>query len=265
VALFALDTLTMSILNDALGIQDLSPYQIGSRREILALLRTIINRKQSVRMLVDGVAEAIVTALLEIRENDNTLLIDYIPQALASHRQDIINSHNISFETVLDHIRILFFSTGIEEATRDGLSVYRLSIPSSVIRLQRREFYRVTTPATAPLRCSIQIPHAEGEYTATLTLQNVSGGGIGLIDEHGEVDCTVGRIYHNCRIYLPGNTIITTALQIKNAYDHVGASGKKSRRIGCLFIDLPKPMMAAVHRFITKLEREQNARAMGRE
>jgi len=33
-------------------------------------------------------------------------------------------------------------------------------------------------------------------------------------------------------------------------------NGKSIRRLGCLFVDLPKSMMNAVQRYITRLERE---------
>jgi c-di-GMP-binding flagellar brake protein YcgR len=54
-----------------------------------------------------------------------------------------------------------------------------------------------------------------------------------------------------------------TTLQIRNLQDITLANGETIRRLGCLFIDLPKSMMSAVQRYITKLERQQNAKATG--
>jgi hypothetical protein len=83
------------------------------------------------------------------------------------------------------------------------------------------------------------------------------------VDEAKVLDNTVGRIYKNCRIALPGGTMIVANLEVRNSQDTTLVNGKTIRRMGCLFVDLPKPMMAAVQRYITKLEREQNAKSTG--
>jgi c-di-GMP-binding flagellar brake protein YcgR len=41
------------------------------------------------------------------------------------------------------------------------------------------------------------------------------------------------------------------------------ANGKRKRRLGLEFVGLPSSMLAAVQRYIMKLEREQNARKSG--
>jgi c-di-GMP-binding flagellar brake protein YcgR len=102
-----------------------------------------------------------------------------------------------------------------------------------------------------------------GSITVVLTLQNVSGGGIAMVDEKKLLDPTIGRIYKDCRIDLPGGTLVVATLQIRNAQEITLANGKSIRRLGCLFLDLPKSMMNAVQRYITKMEREQNAKATG--
>ncbi|MBC7513006.1 MAG: flagellar brake protein, partial [Herminiimonas sp.] len=120
--------------------------------------------------------------------------------------------------------------------------------------------------AGAPVSCTITIPQTgSGEArSVTLVLQNVSGGGIALIDAHGVLVQTIGRVYRNCRIDLPGGTLVVTSLELRNTQAIRLPNGKTVNRLGCLFINLPHAMLAAVQRYITKLEREQNARASGR-
>lgn len=251
-----------TIINaDNVRAQELSPYQVQSRREIIALLRSLGQQRQLITMLASGGPEAVVTTVLEVDEENNTLYIDCAPNPALNRR--ITASDNISFETVLDHIRILFFSPELTECEHEGLPALSLPIPSNLIRLQRREFYRVPTPITSPVRCTIQVPHELGSETVTVTLQNVSGGGIAIVDDKKVLDNTIGLVYKDCRIHLPGNTTVVTSLQVRNSQDVSLPNGKSIRRIGCLFIELPKPMLAAIQRYITKLEREQNAKTNG--
>ena len=249
-----------TIINpDHVKTQELSPYQIHSRREIITLLRSLQEQRQMLTMLINGSPEAVVTSILEIDEESNFLLIDSAPNPAMNRR--IAESDNISFETVLDHIRILFFAAEIQECMYEDRAALQMAIPASLIRLQRREFYRVQTSISNPVRCTIPVQHELGIETVTLTLQNVSGGGIALIDDQKSLDNTTGQIYKDCRIHLPGNTVVVTALQVRNSQDITLPTGKIVRRIGCLFIELPPAMLAAIQRYITKLEREQNAKA----
>ena len=250
--------------NTDYGIEDLSPYQVHSHREIIALLRNIGEHNQLVRMLINGGAEAIVTSILKVDEASRSVLIDCAPSALINQR--ILESDNISFETVLEHIRILFFVTHVDTCLYENLPAFRIAIPESLIRLQRREFYRVPTPVANPLRCAIHIPHETAGGTMTkvvVTLQNVSGGGIAMVDENMVLDNTIGRVYHDCQISLPGGTLVVASLQIRNSHEITLTNGRTIRRLGCRFMDLPKAMLAAVQRYITKLERERNAKETG--
>lgn len=242
-------------------LQELSPYQVHSRREILALLRSLQAQGQLITMLAAGGPDPVVTTVLEVDEENNVVYIDCAPHAAQNRR--IAESDNISFETVLDHIRILFFASDVKETTHDGLPALRMAIPPSLIRLQRREFYRVQTPITNPVRCTIMIQREHGMEPVNVVLKNVSGGGVAIVDEKKELDNTIGLVYKDCQIHLPGNTTVVTSLQVRNSMDATLPNGRVVRRIGCLFIELPKPMLAAIQRYITKLEREQNAKATG--
>ena len=244
--------------------EDLNPYRLHSRREILALLRTIAGQKQMLNMLANRDSTAIVTTILNIDDVAGTLIVDCAQRGYMN--DSILQSDNISFETALEQVRILFFVDRIEQCMYEGAPALKLELPRSVIRVQRREFYRVPTLAGAPVSCTITIPQTDsGEgRPVTLVLQNVSGGGIALIDAQGVLDQTIGRIYRNCRIDLPGGALVVTSLELRNLQEIRLPDGKTANRLGCLFLDLPHVMLAAVQRYISKLEREQNARASGR-
>jgi c-di-GMP-binding flagellar brake protein YcgR len=250
-------------LNSNTGTVDLSPYEVHSRREILALLRAIKDAKQLVSLLVDGGADAVVTSILDIDEAGNMVVVDSAPSGQLNQR--IIASSNISFETVLDRIRILFATDAIIPCTFNGQPAFRFAVPQTLVRLQRREFYRVPTPVANPVRCVIRMPDENGDDTVTVTtaLYNISAGGVALIDEKRLLDNAIGRVYPECRIDLPGGMPITATLEVRNYQDFTLANGRLIRRIGCMFVNLPAALEAAVQRYITKLEREQNARATG--
>src|SRR5690242_14730699 len=112
---------------NSFGVQDLSPYQIHARKEIIALLLSIKENNQLVSLLVNGGKNAIVTSILHVDEVTDKVVIDCAPSALVN--QSIVESHNISFETVLDHIRILFFASKAESCLYESLPALRIDLP----------------------------------------------------------------------------------------------------------------------------------------
>jgi c-di-GMP-binding flagellar brake protein YcgR len=242
------------------GTEDLGAYQVTSRREIIALLRSLREHNQLVRMIYGSGNEAVVTSVLSVNENSGYAVIDSAPGKMQNAR--IIESTHLSFETSLDRIRIIFSAEKVEACDFDGLPALRFLIPATVIRLQRREFYRVPTPRVA---MHVPIPQEEGEppLTAVVAVQNISAGGIGFVDEKMLLDNTPGKIYDKCSIAIPGGSPLICKVEIRNSMDVTLTTGKVIRRIGVKFIELPKPMLAVVQKWITKIERDQNAKSTG--
>ena len=56
---------------------------------------------------------------------------------------------------------------------------------------------------------------------------------------------------------------VTTALQVRNSLDLTLLNNKTNRRLGCEFVNIQRSTLAYVQRYITKLERERNARVAG--
>lgn len=244
-----------------LGTENQEQYQINSRREIVAFLRSISNKNQLISMFVHGETNVVVTSILDVDATNDTVIIDCSIQPDQNRR--IVAAQRISFETTLDQIRILFSSDSVRECMHDNRPALSINIPDSMIRLQRREFYRINTPISNPVRCVLPLPEDLGGYIATFPLVDISGGGVGILDDQMLLDDAIGRSYKACRIDLPDIGIIMMTLQVRNSRILTLLNNKKTRRLGCLFIDIPKPMLAHVQRYIMKLERERNAKVSG--
>src|SRR5437660_717892 len=110
---------------------DLEPFRVRSRREIIALLRSISERNQLVRMVINNGADTVVTSILQVNDNDNTVMLDCAPTATMNQR--VLDSDNLSFETVLESIRILFSSSEAQSFTYENLPAFIIPIPDSLV------------------------------------------------------------------------------------------------------------------------------------
>lgn len=241
-----------------LGTEIQNHYEVNSVREITSILRSLSEKNQLIRMIINGGDEVIVTTILDIE--DDSVIIDRAPDSGLNRR--IIDASNISFETNLNRITILFSAKYAESCTFEDRQALRIELPTSLIRLQRREFYRINTPVTNPVRCSIPLAEApNGIYTVPLV--DISCGGIAILDEKKILDKTAGLEYKNCKIDLHGVGIIVTTLQVRNSQDMTLLNNKTNRRLGCQFMELPSATLSNIQRYIMKLERERNSKING--
>jgi c-di-GMP-binding flagellar brake protein YcgR len=247
-------------ISDA-DLENWHDFEVESRREIIALLRGISEKKQLIRMLVHGESDVCVTSILEVDPDNDAVILDCSINPDQNRR--ILAAKQISYETSLDKIRIMFGSANAQSVTFEGGQALKIALPTSLIRLQRREYYRMATPVSNPVRVEIPLPAEMGGGTTHFPLADISCGGIAILDNRLILGDTIGRIYHDCRIELPEAGTIATGLQIRNSIELTLLNNKSNRRLGCQFVDIPRSALNAVQRYITKLERERNARIAG--
>lgn len=247
------------ILDSAL--ENWHDFEVESRREIIALLRGIADKNQLIRMVVHGEIDVSVTSILDVDPDNNAVILE--PSINADHNRRLLAANGVAFETSLDKIRIMFSIEKIEACTFEGNHALKIAIPPSLIRLQRREFYRMTTPVSNPVRVVIPLPTELGGGTLPFPLADISCGGIAILDNKLILGDAVGKVYPGCRIDVPEIGAVTTSLQIRNSLDMTLLNNKSNRRLGCQFVDIPRAMLNNVQRYITRLERERNSRIAG--
>jgi c-di-GMP-binding flagellar brake protein YcgR len=250
----------MHVLNDS-EMENWHDYEVESRREVITLLKSLGENHQLIRMLVHGEADVAVTSILAVDVENNAVVLDRSINPEQNARALV--AKRIAFETTLDKIRILFSSEHVSEVMFEDAPALKIAIPASMIRLQRREYYRMPTPVSNPVRVMIPLPEELGGGVHPFPLSDISCGGIAIFDHKLILDNTIGLNYPGCRLDLPEVGPVTTTLQIRNSLDLTLLNNKTNRRLGCEFIELSRGNMNNVQRYITKLERERNARIAG--
>ena len=236
-------------------------FEVESRREIVALLRSIGEKNQLIRMLVQGQADVGVTTILDVDPDTNSVILDCSINADQNRR--VLEARTVAYETTLDKIRILFSSERAEKCMFEGSPALKIALPPTLIRLQRREYYRMNTPVSNPVRVVIPLPAELGGGSTSFPLADISCGGIAILDNKLVLGDSIGKSYADCRIDLPDVGNVITSLQIRNSIDLTLLNNKSNRRLGCQFADMGRGALNSVQRYITKLERERNARIAG--
>lgn len=240
---------------------DQRDYQVDSRKEIIALLRSLHESNQLITMIINEGNEVIITAILKVDDESNSLILDCA--ASESSNQRLVEAKRVYFEAALNKISIQFSTFNLQHVSHQGRPALSCPIPLSLIRLQRRENYRIITPVVTPIYCLMHIPESNGGGSVKLPLVDISCGGVSMLDEKQVLNMEFSTLYTDCQMELPGIGKVSVTLQVRNSQSLTLKNHKISRRIGFQFINLSHSMMSQIQKLITKIERERNARQTG--
>lgn len=238
-------------------------YMLHSKSEIVFVLRNVLQKGSLVTVYFDHGQSFLLTALLAVNADSNTLLFDMGSDDEMNTRA--LKADRLLFTTSLDKVKVQFSVKSLQSATHDGRNAFRCAIPETVLRLQRREYYRLTTPVANPIRCKTTIRREDGSSCqADIPLLDISGGGVGLVvDPTMRDDFKIDTVLSDCRIDLPNEGLLVCNLVVRNSFDVTNKSGNHHLRVGCEFVDLPGTRLTMVQRYITHVERERKARMSG--
>ena len=239
-----------------LGISpdDASRYVIESQKEIAYILRALMQRGEGITAHFNHGNDIILTSIIHVDADHDTAILDY--GASEALDRKILDARKIIFITAQDKVKIQFTVNHIEKTDFEGRPAFKINLPESLIKLQRREFYRLTTPISRPLMCTF--PLDEGKKL-NLAIADISIGGIGVITPPATPKFEIDAMYRACYFTLPEIGTIVTALQVRNAFEVTMKNGTRAMRSGCMFVNLPGTMQSMIQRYIIKLERERRA------
>lgn len=244
---------------------DYSRYLLYSRSEILFILRSVIQKGCMLTVYFDNGRHFFLTTLLAISEDGDWLYFD--PGGDAEINRLALAAKKFLLTTMVDKVKVQFSIAGLQTTQAGARKALAGRTPETILRLQRREYYRLSTPIVNPLKCALAIPRPDGSPIAMeLTVLDISGGGVGLqmpTELAGRLEA--GALLVDCRLNLPNEGLLTTSLSVRNSFNVTTKTGQNYLRVGCEYVDLPGTRLSMIQRYITRVERERKAKAAGLE
>ncbi|MEI8031129.1 MAG: flagellar brake protein [Comamonadaceae bacterium] len=240
---------------------DPDKYMVHGRIEIAAILSAICKTGSVVTATLDGVADDfILTSMIAIRPEQNCVLLDCGANADANRRA--LTAGKIVCTTVLDGIRIQMTCQAFGNVQFEGREVFSMAMPESLLRLQRREYYRIGTPRTHPLVCDLTPAAGVIDVAHGVVIVNISCGGISVIDSQTTAKLETGTVLRMCHIVLPEFGVVTADIVIRGSVEVTFRSGLRDRRSGWEFTGMLERERSLIQRYITKLEHEHRHRGI---
>jgi len=238
--------------------EDISQYLLHSRSEILYILRELISKKTMVTVYFNRGKEFILTAMLTVLPERGAIVFDCGSQDALN--QKLLESDRIIFVAAMSGIRIQFVTNKVQEVQFQGKDAFITDFPKQLLRLQRREFYRLEIPAFARIECAI--PDPSGGKSTVLPIHDISLGGLSITSNKQFENSEIMEKFHNCRIELKNFGTVIADLEVRNSIQVTQRSGPVTR-LGCKFIDLSPAMQSLVQRYMVNVEKERRAMTAG--
>ena len=234
-----------------------SDYLVRSALEIRFLLRAIREQKALVVMHFPDNNEVLFTCIVDVDAERGDLVLDYPNNEQTCRRA--LAAETLICTTTHDEVKVQFKAEALRKVRHKGRDELCCDIPEALLRVQRRNSFRVQTPQADPLKCVIHLPDGIEPPSAEVIVLDISCGGIAVIDHHPRIAMEPGMIYEHCEMVLPGIGEVEFKLQVKDTFTHTLRNGLNCKRVGCAFVDMHESTRAAVQRYIILRERELRA------
>ena len=227
-------------------------FLIESKAEILGLLRALREeRSQIVLHFSDN--RYIASRVLEVWQQKDRVAFDFGPDATAN--EALLAAGHAVAETCLRQVSIQFELKGLRRIELSDGPALETAVPDCMLRLQRREAFRVPTPTLRPI--TLFVPGQDHcPRDVHMRVIDISSGGIGTVCDTSVFEPQAGTVLDNCQLALPEVGLVIADIEIRHVDITTDAFNRTQAQCGMRFLTLSPQMSAFVQRFVMKLERE---------
>jgi len=242
---------------------DYSQFLLYSKSEILAVLRALIHKGVMITVHFDHGESFLLTSMLGMAADNRKFILD-VGSNEEMNRKALL-ADKLIFTTIVDKVKVQFRLSKLSLTQSEGRPAFVGSVPETVLRLQRREYFRLATPIAKPLLLAATVRREDGSaFTVNVPLLDISGGGVGLLAEPDQAQFFHrGDTLHDCKLQLPDEGLLVATLGVCTLIETTTRTGSPFVHVGCEYIGLPTQRMIMVQRYITRVERERKARETG--
>ncbi|MGE5337085.1 MAG: flagellar brake protein [Gemmatimonadota bacterium] len=235
----------------------LERFALYSRVGVVALLGQMAEHRVLTNVYYDATGSFFLTVLLSINPDFEQVVIDSAPNEGVQRR--VLESRRLVFVAFVQGVKLQFEAARAEAISFEDRPALRVRLPERVIRMQRREFFRVRPLANRPVRCCVR--DVQADRSITLRVLDISGGGLALVCKGDEMQFSLGMELPDCVIDLPGEGSIGAGLRVR-AIELTQQEGEK--RIGCEFVQFAPQASLLLQRYINQVEAEHRKGAPDR-
>lgn len=231
---------------------DVGAYMLHTPIEIGYVLRTLTLKQDMISVYFDHGKKSILSAILDVDLKAGGFWFDV--SSVNALNEELLRSTRLVFVASPDGVKIQFVVNKSPRFSQaDGRTAFFVEFPDDMIKLQRREYFRLETPIGRPLMCRMPF----GGRMIEMSLHDISIGGVGLWLPP-TIKVALMDIFQACRLDLGTFGVIEFKLEVRSNRMVTRRNGGTQAMLGCRFVELPRHTENVVQRYIAQLERERH-------
>ncbi|MBD3669433.1 MAG: flagellar brake protein [Gammaproteobacteria bacterium] len=244
----------MSDVENLIDAPENEEFLIHSRSSIASILRNLMRENRTISAYLPSSDDMVATSVLHVDADKNMVIVERARETKLNHLFE--DGHNILFDLKHNNVILQFVAKRTQPARFNGQSAVFLELPKVLLRLQRREYFRVAAD-TGNQNITCTLKETDGSELK-LEVEDLSLGGIGTTLELGESPTIKQfKTFRNCLLQIPGFGTLQIDLQVRNCFEKTLSSGKRVVRLGLSYVDLPADKEAMLQKYINKVQLEQ--------
>jgi c-di-GMP-binding flagellar brake protein YcgR len=229
--------------------------------QIAAMMRRLAERGQKVWISFGHDSGVFESAIAAVSTDGRTV---YFPCAeLEDVNAQLEAAGSLVGISQLDGVTIQFNVALMRQVTR--AKAFASPMPRSLVRLQRRDFFRLVTSPDDGVTMALDVPSTTGAGPslgqATAEVIDISGGGVALLLPARSMHLSEGIVLAGGILALPEVGQVEVAVRVRNIVRLVDDGGLTRQRVGCQFVQLRDAQLVLVQRFIRQVAVRRRERA----
>ena len=227
-------------------------FLIHSAGSIASILRNLMRENRTISAYLPTSDEVIATSVLHVDLDKKMVILDATKETKRNNQ--FSDTSNVLFDLKHNNVILQFVASKTQPARFNGEAAVYIELPEKLLRLQRREFFRIAAITDTNISCVIT--DARGTIHK-LEVEDVSLGGVGAVLNDEQLEVKQFTVFHACELRIPDFATLVTDLQIRNCFEVTNASGKKVRRLGLSYVDLSPDKENLLQKYINKCQLSQ--------
>jgi c-di-GMP-binding flagellar brake protein YcgR len=233
---------------------EFAPYTTTDPLEIASILSSLRDRHARASIYFNAQPGSILTNILAVNATASSFVFDLDSDPVRN--EALLTGRKLAWQTTVDGVKIEFGTEAARQITFTDGHALEAPMPSSVLRLQRRNAFRAATPTARPISCLID-SDGLGEKEIKTRILDISALGLSLLVDTTILSVADRKILPRVRIELPGFGEIRCGMEIRYAIDPGRRFPSHYRRCGVQFKELAAADQVLIQRYIISLERER--------
>lgn len=227
-------------------------FHIVGTRSIAFTLEGYV--REGVQFSVHFSEQMYLTRFLKVDLAGDALIFDC--SGSETINRQLLAASRCSFVGRPEGIHVQFAADGISEAAFMGGRAFSVALPDYLIRLQRRESFRIETPRVRPL---VFYGRLASGGSLDFPAHDLSVEGVGLMASQLPDGLVVGEKLVRCHFHLPEEAHeLYCSATVRHVTELSSRNGSRQWRIGLQFDGLPAQDQNRIQRYLARVERERN-------